>query len=341
MQISIKKAISILTLLFLVSGCTPKISDAAKTVNLDAIKNYVVQNNENMLKDTTKLFELSSQYFAIIEDNDFNYDLAFKNNSAEIASILDQSKESWLSASTYYELNEGIIAGVPILADYDVWIDAGPSKAEDPIEAREWSLALANGDTMESPGNLFHSLLEPTLWGTATEFKSTLVDGEVLPNAYIFLGASQSLNEATTQMIDSVEAWEPTLEDIFTALVTMIPTMSEYFEQWKSSYFIAGENKSFIAVSRLNDIKGILNGLNVAYENVSPLVVSADEQLDKQIKTDFKILIDFVNLQYDQEQAGKVFTGEEADLLGVQAQDMANNLTSLVANAAELIDLEI
>ena len=35
--------------------------------------------------------------------------------------------------------------------------------------------------------------------------------------------------------------WEPTLQDALTALVVMTPTMSEYFEAWKNSRFVAGE----------------------------------------------------------------------------------------------------
>ena len=52
----------------------------------------------------------------------------------------------------------------------------------------------------------------------------------------------------------AIDAWEPTLEDAFMALVTMIPTMNEYFEQWKLSAFIQGDEfqeTAFVAVSRL------------------------------------------------------------------------------------------
>ena len=44
----------------------------------------------------------------------------------------------------------------------------------------------------------------------------------------------------------------------------MTPTMSEYFEAWKNSRFVAGEKaseKAFVAASRLQDITDILGGL--------------------------------------------------------------------------------
>lgn len=54
--------------------------------------------------------------------------------------------------------------------------------------------------------------------------------GEALPEAEILLAAAQGLDIATTQMQEAVNAWEPTFEDAFIAMVTMIPTMNEYFE---------------------------------------------------------------------------------------------------------------
>ncbi len=50
--------------------------------------------------------------------------------------------------------------------------------------------------------------------------------------------------------------------------------MNEYFEQWKLSAFVAGdefEEAAFVGASRLFDIVKILNGLNLTYQNLSPL----------------------------------------------------------------------
>ena len=57
---------------------------------------------------------------------------------------------------------------------------------------------------------------------------------------------------------------EADAQDAFTALVVMTPTMSEYFEAWKNSRFVAGDKaneKAFVAASRLQDIADILGGL--------------------------------------------------------------------------------
>ena len=63
---------------------------------------------------------------------------------------------------------------------------------------------------------------------------------------------------ATAAELDvSPASGSPTLQDAFTALVVMTPTMSEYFEAWKNSRFIAGDKateKAFVVASRLQDI---------------------------------------------------------------------------------------
>ena len=53
----------------------------------------------------------------------------------------------------------------------------------------------------------------------------------------------------------------------------MTPTMSEYFEAWKNSRFVAGDKateKGFVARSRLEDIGDILGGLVLIYDNIQP-----------------------------------------------------------------------
>ena len=58
----------------------------------------------------------------------------------------------------------------------------------------------------------------------------------------------------------------------------MTPTMSEYFEAWKNSRFVAGDKateKSFVGASRLQDIADILSGLELIYANVEARIAEA------------------------------------------------------------------
>lgn len=329
-------------------------SDAASAeANLAAVRAYTQENAAQMKVGTAALAQTAQAYYDLIEAADFDYEAAWAANPEELTALTTAAKEQWLTASTYYELDEGIIAGVPSLAEHDVLIDAGPSREEDPEGALAWTLELPDGNTLDSPGNYFHSLLEPTLWGTEEEYVGAAVDldgdgtvalGEVLPDANVLLATAQGLDAATQEMMDDVNAWEPTLTDAFTALVVMIPTMSEYFEQWKLSSYIAGENAeetAFVGTSRLFDINGILNGLNVTYENISPLVADSDPATDAQIKSGFEGLISYVSDLYEQEQAGTRFTAEQAELYGTEAQSRATALVGQVAQAAALLSVQI
>lgn len=327
--------------------------------DLAAVKAYALENAQKMKTATAAFRQTAESYYSRVDQvkqeypgqNPYEY-LATERRE-EMAELLAQAKEQWLEASTYYELDEGIVAGVPDLAFYDVWIDAGPPAADAPDEALAWQLVLVDGRVLDSPGNFFHNLTEPALYGTNDEFTALKTDldgdgevelGEVLPDAEVLLGAAQGLDQATGQMLAAIEAWQPSLEDTLGALVTMTPTMNEYFEQWKLSAFVLGENfeeTSFVAVSRLFDINGILNGLNVAYTNISPVVAASSADLDRQISSGYAELAGYVADLYQQEQEGKIFSAEEADLYGTEAQDQATALAGQVAQAAALIEVEL
>lgn len=337
-------------------GSTATMSDASTSeeVDLNAIKTFTLEQAELMKEATAELSAVANRYYDLVSASDFDYDAALAANPQELPGLVVAARESWITASTHYETDEGIVAGVPSLADYDVWIDAGPSGEEDPVEARDWQLELPNDEVLDKPGNIFHGLLEPALWGTKEsaigaelpeDSSAATLGVEVLPEANLFVASADALDGATDEMIEAISAWEPTLSDVFTAEVTMIPTMNEYFEQWKNSIYVAGaedaEETAFVGVSRLFDINGILTGLDIAYQELSVAVATADPELDELILTGFADLLVFVGDLFEQEQAGELFTSEEADLLGTEAQDQATALAGYVAQAAALLNVEL
>ncbi len=331
----------------------PTAAPATGSVDLSAVKQYALDNGRQMKEGTAALAETAAAYYDLIAGHDFDYAAAWAADGPALAQLVADAKTHWLAASTHYELDEGIIAGVPALAFYDVWIDAGPSAAEDPAGAYAWTLELPDGRALQSPGNFFHNLLEPSIWGTEAAFTGLAVDldgdgtialGEVLPEANVLLAAAQGIDGATAEMIAAVEAWQPTPSDAFTALVVMIPTMNEYFEQWKLSAFVAQEQPqeiAFIGVSRLFDINGILTGLDFTYGNLTPLVQAADPALHAQIVDGFADLRGYVGDLYGQEKAGVRFSAEQADLFGGEAQAKATALAGQVSQAAALLDVTI
>jgi hypothetical protein len=130
----------------------------------------------------------------------------------------------------------------------------------------------------------------------------------------------------------------------FTALVVMVPTMGEYFGQWKESRFVAGDNASseaFNVVSRLSDINDILGGLDVIYASVQPLIETVDGAQAAQTGQELDDLIAFITDLYEQEESGNRFTPEEADTLGTEAQERAEAIAGQVSQAAAQLGVQI
>ena len=339
-------------------SAAPTVAPAAEAAptetaaDLSAVKDYARDNSRQMKAGTAALAETAAAYYELVAAHNFDYAAAWAADGPALAQLVADAKTQWTTAHTSYELDEGIIAGVPSLTFYDVWIDAGPSAEDDPTGAYEWTLELPDGRRLSSPGNIFHSLLEPIIWGTRTEFVGLPVDldgdgttalGEVLPEANVLLAAAQSMDGATGEMLATVENWQPTLSDAFTALAVMIPTMNEYFEQWKLSTYVAedAQETAFVGVSRLFDINGILTGLDFTYGNLATLVQTTDPALHAQIADGFTDLRSYVGDLYQQEQNGVRFTAAQADLFGGEAQAKATALAGQVSQAAALLNVTI
>jgi len=332
-----------------VSAQTPTSGEA----NLAAIKQYVVDQAAIQKTATEQLVRFAGRYAVLAEGAGYDYQAMWDSNTPETAGLLAAVKAEWVKAHNAYEMNEGLIAGIPSLSYYHVWIDAGPSEIDDPAEALDWTVTLSDGTTLVKPGNIFHSLTEPIIWGTVDEYIALQVDldadgtlelGEVLPEAKIFLATVQALDDATAQMQTAVNEWEPTIEDAFSALVTMLPTMSEYFEQWKLSSFVTGDSSTetgFVAGSRLVEVNGIVNGLALTYSQISPVVAAADSELNTQIEAGFSDLVSFVTELYEQELGGKQFTAEEAELFGTEAQARATALTGQISQVIALLGIQV
>ena len=175
---------------------------------------------------------------------------------------------------------EGVVAGVPELADYDVIIDAG-SDGSDPESAVPFSFKTEGRQGVQAAGQLLRAGRD---LGRSAPSRSSQAKGvepdldgdgkvafpEALPDADFLLAATTEFAKYAKELDAAAKEWEPTLEDAFTAVVVMTPTMSEYFGAWKNSRFIAGdeaEEKGFVATSRLSDIRDILGGIVLIYDN--------------------------------------------------------------------------
>jgi hypothetical protein len=329
-------------------------SPLAGQADLSGIKTYLMGKLVELKTNTGALKDVSVRYYDMAKAADFDYAALWGQRPEEAKAAVEAARAAWIASSPLYEQMEGIVAGTPSLAEYDVILDAGASGAEDPDNAVPFDLSLPDGRALPKPGNLF-GVTESTLWGTFAEFTAQGVQpdfngngqiefGEALPEANVLKAGTEALDRYVGELQAAAQAWEPTEADAFTALVVMVPTMSEYFASWKSSRFVAGEasaQRDFVAISRLSDIQDILGSLQVVHQNVSPLIKTIDPAQAEQIGQGLADLKAFVADVYAKEKSGQRFTAEEADLLGAEAQNRATAITGQIAQVAAQLNIKI
>lgn len=351
----------IVTLMFILfaGACAPAtaktsvVETRASTTDLGGIKTYLLGKSSELTASTQALKDAADKYYQLAKAFDFDYAALWESNSSEVGEVLTSAKNAWMTASPLYEQMEGIVAGTPSLAEYDVILDAGTSGDEDPESAVPFDLTLPDGRVLPKPGNLF-GVLESTLWGTYADYTTGIqadldengsIDfGEKLPDANVLKAGADALLSYVIELSAAASAWVPTESDAFTALVVMVPTMSEYFNSWKNSRFVLGEaseQRDFVVISRLADIQDILESLQVVYGEVKPLVAAEDAAQAAHIEASLQDLKTFVADVYAKEQDGYQYTPEEADVLGAEAQNRATAIAGQIAQVAAKLNISI
>lgn len=350
-----------LALTLLAAACGDDDSDSTEgaatgsttAAELGAIKGFLTDHTARLVADTARIRADAEGYHRLVERAGFDYERLLERNRDEVASFVERAQEGFRAANPSYEEMEGVVAGVPELADFDVIIDAG-GDASDPENAVPFDIETPDGRTFEQPGN-FNYLIETSAFGTDPKFQAKGVEpdldgdgtvefGESVPDAQFYAAAARQFERYARDLDEAARAWEPTASDAFTALVVMTPTMSEYFAAWKNSRFIAGNQASenaFVAASRLEDIADILSGLNTVYGNVRPMVAEADPQQARQTGAGLRRLHAFAASLRDREASGREYTAEEADLLGARAQEQAEAIAGQITQAAARLNIEI
>ena len=331
-------------------AATPQPVSTAPQADLGELKKYLGTKTAALQTHATELQTAAASYYSRAEAANFDYNALADDAAAREA--LNNARAAFLQANPAYETMEGIVGGVPSLAQFDVDLDAGSSAAEDPASAVAFDVTLPNGDVLKQPGNFFF-LLESALWGTKPEWARGEIDldnngtvefGEVLPDAVVLTGLADGFAAQTNDLQAAGAAWEPTLSDAFTALVVMTPTMDELFGAWKDSRNVSGDSaasQQFVATSRLQDIVDILSGLQVIYDSVEPLATEADAAQSQLVGSSLNNLHTFVDDLRQQEAGGTRFTPEQAAVLGSEAQDQATAIAGQVSQIASKLDVEI
>ena len=331
---------------------TDTVSTTAAT--LDGVKTYLLSYAGQMSSNALAFQAATTEYYDAVKAANFDYTKAW-GDGATLRPILLKMRETWNNADNAYESVEGIVAGVPSLADYDVILDSGRADGEGDSIA-QITLKLPDGKQVKNPGSFYNWLIEPQLFGTKAEWvalKDIDVDGDgkvgfgdVLPEANLIKGSADGLVEYTNQAVDAIKAWVPNDQDAFQALVTMTPTMDEYFNNWKESRFVSGDEAAkdqlgFVAKTRLTDVTHILGSINTIYGGVNESIVTKNPELAAQISKGYTDLVAFADDLYTKETAGTKFTPAQAETLGKEAQDRAQALAGQVAQAAALLGITV
>jgi hypothetical protein len=352
-------ALAALALAVPIAGCgdsdsgDESTSAGASAAELAPVKSYLTDHSADLVEQVGLLKANGDEYYDLAESVDFDYERLLAEHGDEVERILEDSKDVFVVANPAYEQMEGIVAGVPRLAHYDVDIDAG-SDASTPEDAVSFSLTTPDGKQLEQPGNLFF-LTETALYGTNPDLEAKGVKpdvngdgkvefGEGLPDANIYKATLDEFEKQATSLDEDAEAFEPTASDALTSIVIMTPTMSEYFEAWKNSRFIAGEGAEelgFVATSRLSDIADILGGILITYDGMEPMIASENAQQAKQTRKELESLVAFASDLRDREAEGEKFTAKQADALGAQAQSQAEAIAGQVTQAAKQLEIEL
>jgi hypothetical protein len=330
----------------------PAAGPANSSLDLAPTKAYLLEHSRLLTRFTRDFSAVSRAYFREAERAGFDYQRLWSNRRGVVISQLQRAKSAWIRGNPYYERVEGIVAGTPSLAVYDVILDAGSSAKEDPASAVPFDLRLADGRVLRKPGNLYN-LTEGMLWGARQDHVALSADfdgdgrqefGEVLPDAHVLSSAAAAFVSYAKELDRAAHAWKPTASDAFTAVVVMVPTMNEYFGQWKVSRFVLGaraKGDSFNVVSRLADIRDILGGLRVIYAGIKPAIARVDKAQAAQTQRELDGLHSFVARLLEQERSSRRYTPGQADVLGRQAQERATAIAGQVTQAAARLKVKI
>ncbi len=322
----------------------------AEDKDTSGVKDYLVSTLEKV-DAAGKDFEKNAQaYAAILAESDGDYAKAAATKGPELEALIGNMRENYKAIDSYgYETVEGIVAGVDELASYDIYLDAGVPKGEGaPEEVSPLVLRLSTGETLEQPGAGFTYIIEPALWGGDPALvvpldlngDGTVAPRESLPKAEILTAIAADTSAKLSQLLADAKAWQPSEQDCFDALITMTPTLSEYFEDWKESRYTETQSGRFFAVSRVSDMKGIMKSCAIMYEAVDTRVAEKDKALAKAASNGFDEILTFLDRLAEREKKDTM-SAAEIDELANQAKAKTDQLVPQIKQAAALLAISV
>lgn len=329
-------------------GQSPLAQPVAQPVN--GVATYLVSTVQRMKLASTEFVGDTQEYAALIARNGSDYAHAYAAEGPEIRRLVKAMQENYKAMDSFgYETIEGIVAGVESLQPFDVYLDAGvPKGAGDPANVAPVTIKLSNGDVIDEEGSIFTYLVEPTLWGGTKKYvvpldlngDGVIAERESLPRSELLTAVGADLDHKLAELLAAAEAWKPGPRDCFAALVTMTPTLSDYFEDWKESRYAAQTSGRFYEVSRISDMEAIMKSCAVMYDAVNGEVSGQDPALARAIHSEFGEIASFLAKIETREKQGRI-NAAEIDELAARARSKTDKLVPQIKQAAALLNLEV
>lgn len=301
----------------------------------DEVKAYLVTKLDGVGAQSADFVKNSTEYAALVKSHG-SVEATYQAEPVKVEALVGKMRENYKGMDSFgYETVEGIVAGVPSLAHYDITLDAGVPASEGPDDVAEVVLDLGNGEKIDRQGALFTYIIEPALWGGDKRWVVSAA-GKTLPKPDVLVAAAAETDRRISDLRKDAAAWKPTVADCFGAMVVMTPTLSDYFEDWKESRFSEDKSGRFQAVSRISDMKGIMGSCAVMYGAVQEPVATKDKALAKSTALGFEEILAFLDLLAQREKNGEI-QAAEIEELARQAKEKTDKLVPQIEQGAALV----
>ena len=323
--------------LFLTALSSSRAGESASSV-----KSYLLEKLEKMKAASEDFVKNSDAYAALVKANGGSLEGAYKAEPKEMDMLVTQMQANYKAMDSFgYETIEGIVAGVPSLSEYDIYLDAGVPASEGPDNVAPVVLVLGSGEKIDKQGSLFTYIIEPALWGGDKRWVSPVDGGKKkLPRSEVLVAAAADVNSKIGSLLADAKKWNASVSDCFGAMVVMTPTLSDYFEDWKESRYSKDKSGRFQAVSRVSDMRGIMGSCQVMYEAVEKSVAEKDKSLAKSVSSGFKGIMSFLDKIENREKQGEI-KGAEIDELATQAKEKTDKLVPQIEQSAAVTGVKI
>jgi hypothetical protein len=305
----------------------------------EGAKKYLLDRVAKMHEASVDFVSAAQEYNALVKKNGGQVSKAYEADSKGMDRLLGRMQEDYKRMDSYgYETVEGIVAGIPSLVAYDVYLDSGTPASEGGETVAPVVLVMEDGAKVDRQGSLFTCLIEPTLWAGDKRWVSEVsVAGrkKYFPKPGFIVAVAKDAERKISELQKDCASWNPTESDCYRAMVTMTPTFSGYFDDWKESLHGDGKVRHFQAVSRVSDMRGIMGSCKILFDSVKEKVASKDRALAKSVDVGFAGIMKYIDQIEKREKAGSL-KAQEIEELGSQAKQKTDQLVPKIEQCSAL-----